>query len=159
MRPRPGTCPSLSLPSLHPLQLRRLIDLHDTIDLSVRMLVVLSRILLLTLHVHGRDAEELRLRTREADLGAPILGAVHFDGGAPAFVVEDAGADVLAKVVVDGGAGAVVGVEVCFEVVAWCALQVLGGEELGLLVCSQVLDFCEELFASVDEEFCCWVFV
>jgi hypothetical protein len=73
------TRPPRSLPPLHPLQLSLLIKLHNTIDLSIRMHMILSWILLLAVHVHGGDTEVAVLRWRETDFAAAILLSVHFD--------------------------------------------------------------------------------
>jgi hypothetical protein len=121
MRPRPRTRPPSRLPPLHPFQLRRLVELHHTVDLPIRMLMILTRVLLLTVHEHRRYTKEPRFRAGQSDFGAPVFRAVHLDGRTPAFVVADALADVLAEIFVVGVAGAVVFVEFGFEVVAWCS--------------------------------------
>ena len=112
MGPRPRTRPPRALPSLHALQLGRLINLHDAVDLAVGMRVMLSRVHVFAVHVHGRDAEEAGFRTRERDLAAPVSLAVEPGFGDPAFAeaLEDVGPEVL----VVGGAGAVFGVEALF---------------------------------------------
>ena len=112
MRPRPRTRPPGSLPSLHTLQLRRLIDLYDAVDLAVRMRVMLARINLLAVHVDGRDAEEAVFRTGKGDLAAPVAVAIELGFGDPAFLkpLED----VFAKVLVEGAVRAIVGVQALF---------------------------------------------
>lgn len=59
--------------------------------------MILTRILLLTIHIDGRDAEIAILGRRETDLAAAILGAVQFDIGNPAFgeTLSDTGTHVL----------------------------------------------------------------
>jgi hypothetical protein len=52
------TRPSRSLPTLHSFQFRGLVQLHDAIDLAIRMLMILSRILLIRLHVDGGKRKE-----------------------------------------------------------------------------------------------------
>ena len=73
MSTRTRAGPASSLPPLHTLQLGCPIELHHTVDLAIWMLVVLSRVLLLTLHVDRSNTKELGLRTGERDLGAPVL--------------------------------------------------------------------------------------
>lgn len=97
-----------TLPPLHTLQLRRLVDLHDTVDLAVGMRVVLSRVHVLAVHVHGRDAEEAALRTGEGDFTAAVPVAVQLGFGDPAFL--EALENIRAKVFVVWSAGTVVGV-------------------------------------------------
>lgn len=109
MRPWAGRCPSSSLPPLHPLQLGRPINLHHAIDFPIGMAVILAGKLLLRAHVHGGDAEEARVRPRESDLGAAVVGPVDLDVGDPAFVQPFDGE--RAQVVVDGVPGPVVLVE------------------------------------------------
>lgn len=55
------TGPASSLPPLHTLQLGCLIELHNTVDLAIGVLMILSGVLLLTLHVDRGYAEELGL--------------------------------------------------------------------------------------------------
>ena len=85
MRSRTRTRPSSTLPALHSLQLSRLINLYNAIDLSIRMHMILSRILFLRIHVHSRDAEIVVLGGRETDLAAAILRTVYFDIGNPSI--------------------------------------------------------------------------
>lgn len=73
---RPRRRPSSSPPSVHALQLGRLVDLDDAVDLAVGVRVVLAREDVLALHVHGGDAEEARLRTRHRYLAAPVHAPV-----------------------------------------------------------------------------------
>lgn len=58
MRTRSRTRPASALPALHTFQLGVWSQLDYAVDLAVRMLMVLARILLLGLHVDGGDAEE-----------------------------------------------------------------------------------------------------
>ena len=108
MRPRPRTRPSRALPTLHALQLRRLINLHDAVDLAVGMRVMLPRIHALAVHVHGRDAKEAILRAGEGDFAAAVSVAVELGLGDPAFF--ETLEDVLAKVLIVWCSGAVFGV-------------------------------------------------
>ena len=98
MGSRPRTRPTRALPTLHALQLRRLINLHDAIDLAVGMRVILPRVYVLAVHVHGRDAEEAIFRVGKCDFAAAISVAVELGLGDPAFV--EATEDVLAKVLI-----------------------------------------------------------
>ena len=54
--------PSRSLPTLHTLQLRRLVQLHHAINLPVRVRMVLAGVFLLAVHVYRRDAQIAGLR-------------------------------------------------------------------------------------------------
>lgn len=56
------------LPTLHALQLGRLINMRNTDDLDVGMRMMLSRVQGFAVHVHGRDPEEA-----VSALGSPIL--------------------------------------------------------------------------------------
>lgn len=53
-----------SLPALHSLELSGLVKLHDAVDLSIGMRMILARILLLTFHPYCGDAEKAALRGR-----------------------------------------------------------------------------------------------
>ena len=108
MRPRPRTRPPGSLPPLHTLQLRSLVNLYDAVDLAVRMRVVLARINVLAIHVDGRDAEEAVFRTGKGDLAAPVAIAIELGFGDPAFL--EPLEDVFAKVLVEGAIRAIMGV-------------------------------------------------
>ena len=55
-------CPSRSLPTLHTLQLRRLVQLHHAINLPVRVRMVLAGVFLLAVHVYRSDAQIAGLR-------------------------------------------------------------------------------------------------
>lgn len=91
----PRTYPSRTLPTLHTLQFRRLINLHNTVDLAVGARVMLSRVHVFAVHVHGRDAEEANFRIGKGDLTAAISVAVELGFGDPAFL--ETLEDVLAK--------------------------------------------------------------
>ena len=69
---------------------------------------MLSRVHVLAVHVHGRDAEEAGCGAGEGDFAAAVFLAVELGFGDPAFAeaLEDVGAEVL----VVGGVGAVGGV-------------------------------------------------
>ena len=108
MRPRPRTRPPGSLPALHTLQLRRLINLYDAVDLAVRMTVMLARINVLTVHVDGRDAEKAVLRAGKRDFAPAVAIAVELGFGDPAFL--EPLKDVFAKVLVEGAIRAIMGV-------------------------------------------------
>ena len=118
MGPRPRTRPPGPLPSLYTLQLRRPINLHDAVDLAVGMRVVLTRVHVLAVHVHGRDAEEAVLRRGERDLAAAVPVAVELGFGDPTFL--EALEDVLAKVFVVWVTGAVFGIQALFQIFAGC---------------------------------------
>lgn len=112
MGSRPRTRPSRALPALHAPQLRRLVNLHDAVDLAVGMRVVLSRVHVLAVHVHGRDAEEATSRAGKGDFAAAISVAVELGLGDPAFL--EALVDVLAKVLIVWITGTVIGVQALF---------------------------------------------
>lgn len=114
MRARPGRRPPSTLPSLHTLQLRRLIDLYYAIDLTIRMLVILSRVFLLRVHVHSCDAQEARFVLGYSDLGSSILRPIELDVRYPAFLQAFDGK--CAKVLVDWIAGTIVLVEIGLEI-------------------------------------------
>lgn len=118
MGSRPRTRPSCALPALHPLQLRRLVNLYDTVDLAVGVRVMLPRVYVLAVHVHGRDAEEAILRARKGDFAAAISVAVELGLGDPAFL--EASEDVPAKVLIIWTTGAVIGVQALFQILSWC---------------------------------------
>ena len=118
MGPRPGTRPPGPLPSLHTLQLRRPIELHDAVDLAVGMRVVLTRVYVFAVHVHGRDAEEVVLRRGKRDLAAAVSVAVELGFGDPAFL--ETLEDVLAKVFVVWATRAVFGIQTLFHIFAGC---------------------------------------
>lgn len=126
MGSRPRTRPSRTLPTLHTLQLRGLVDLHDTVDLAVGMGVVLSRVDVFAVHVHGRDAEEAGFRAGEGDFTAAVSVAVELCFGNPAFL--EALEDVLAKVLVVGITGTVFSVQALFQVFSRCQILHLGKE-------------------------------
>lgn len=76
VRARPWCSPTSALPALHPLQLCRLVDLHNTIDLTIGVSMILTRILLLAIHEHGCDAEVPRLGGGQHDLATTVFPAV-----------------------------------------------------------------------------------
>ena len=119
MGPRSRTRPSLPLPTLHALQLRRPINLHHAIDLAVRMRMVLARVYLLTIHVHSRNAKEAVFGARDGDFAAAVSVAVELGFGDPAFLeaLEDVGAEVF----VVWGTRAVFGVEALLQIFSWCS--------------------------------------
>lgn len=55
--------------------------------------MVLPAILVLTIHIHRRDAEIARALRGRAQPAPPVFGAVQLVGRDPVFVVGDAGAD------------------------------------------------------------------
>ena len=157
MGSRPWTRPSRTLPTLHTLQLRRLIDLHNAIDLAVGMPVILSRVHVLAVHVHGRYAEEAIIRTGKGDFAAAISVAVELGFRDPTFLktLED----VLAKVLVVWIAGTVMSVQALFQIFSWCTINgwvpLWWKEE----PCdhSQILHLSKELHTSGVELLGCWV--
>ena len=114
MRPGPRARPPGALPALHALQLRRLIELHDAVDLAVRVRVVLTRVHVLAVHVHGHDAEEAGVGAGEGKFAAAVSVAVELGFCDPAFL--EALEDVFAEVLVVGAAGPVFGVEALFQI-------------------------------------------
>lgn len=120
MGSRPWTRPSRTLPALHTLQLRRLIDLHNTVDLAVGMRVMLSRVHVLAVHVHGRYAEEAIFRTGKGNFATAISVAVELGFRDPAFL--ETLEDVLAKVLIVWIVGTVMGVQALFQIFSWCPI-------------------------------------
>jgi hypothetical protein len=122
MSSRPRTCPSSTLPALHSLQLSRFINLHNTIDLSIRMHMILARKHFFGIHVNSSDAEVVALRGRKTDLAAAVLGPFYLDVGNPAFIetLSDAGAHIFVVRV----ARPVLGVKLCFEIFTGSAKDV-----------------------------------
>jgi hypothetical protein len=59
MRPSSRTSPPSTLPAAHSLQNRRLIERNDTIDLTIRVLMILAPVFSLIIHIHRRDTEKL----------------------------------------------------------------------------------------------------
>lgn len=118
MRCGPRARPPGALPALHALQLCRLIELHDAVDLAVRVRVVLTRVNVLALHVDGHDAEEAGFGAGEGDYAAAVSVAVELGFGDPAFL--EALEDVPAEVLVVGAAGTVFGVEALFQIFSRC---------------------------------------
>lgn len=57
------------------------------------MQMVLPAILVLTIHIHRRNAEIARALRGRAQPAPPVFGAVQLVGRDPVFVVGDAGAD------------------------------------------------------------------
>lgn len=116
-----GTCtrrrPSSSLPALHSLQFSSFVNLNNTVDLSVRMLVILSRELLLRIHIHSRNAQEASLLLRDSDLGAAVVRSINFDVSDPAFFETFPGQG--AEILIYRVARAIVLVQVGFEIFAW----------------------------------------
>lgn len=51
--------PTGALPALHTFELCGLVELDDTVDLAVGMLMILPRVFFLAVHVHGGDAQVL----------------------------------------------------------------------------------------------------
>ena len=74
---RPGTWrgPASTLPSLHAFEFGGLIELDDTVDLAVRVLVILARVFLLAVHVHGGDAQVLGIFVGQCHLAASVFGS------------------------------------------------------------------------------------
>jgi hypothetical protein len=68
------------------LQLKRRVDLNDTIDLTVRVLVVLSSIHLLRIEVHCRQTHVQVVRQGQLDSSAAVLWAVNFAVRNPTFL-------------------------------------------------------------------------
>lgn len=118
MRPGPRARPPGAPPAPHALQLRRLIEPHDAVDLAVRVCMVLTRVDVLAVHVGGHDAEEAGVGARDGDLAAAVAVAVELGFGDPAFL--EALEDVFAEVLVVGAAGTVVGVEALFQIFSGC---------------------------------------
>lgn len=76
---RTRASPASALPSLHPLQFSPLIDLHNAIDLAIRVDMILSSVHILTIHIDGSDTEKPRLRLGKANSGSPVFLAVDFN--------------------------------------------------------------------------------
>lgn len=114
MRTWARTRPARLLPPLHAPQLRRVIELNNAINLSVRMLMILSSVLFLAFHVNRGDREVARFCAWQRNLAPTVFLAVDWDGRAPAFVVLDAALDQTAEVVVEWVSGAVVLIQIGF---------------------------------------------
>lgn len=129
------TRPAGALPALHALQLRlaRPVEQDHAVDLAVRMGVVLAAVLLLALHVHGRDGDEVALGRRRRDATPSVLGPVQLRLRHPAVLqaLQDRGPEGL----VVRCAWPVRAVQSRLEFVARC----------------QVLDFPEERVAGLHE--------
>lgn len=156
MRPRSGTRPTRPLPTLHAHELRFTIILKGdhTIDLPIRMLMVLSSIRRLRIHINGRDTEIPRQGARKRDLRAPILLAIDWDSGAPAFIVGNALTDERRDYLMKRRIWAVVFVQTCFKRGARCTETVsivITSEGYHTSFCSQILHFIEEFHAFVHE--------
>jgi hypothetical protein len=95
------------------LQLKRRVDLNDTIDLTVRVLVVLSSIHLLRVEVHCRQTHVQVVRQGQLDSSAAVLWAVKFAVRNPTFLQTLL--DVLAEVLVVGVVRTVISVESFLE--------------------------------------------
>lgn len=67
MRARTWRRPSSTLPAVHPLELGRLVNLDDAVDLPIGVRVILASEDVLALHIHRGDAEEARLGARRCD--------------------------------------------------------------------------------------------
>ena len=76
MSTRPRRGPAGTLPALHALELCRLIELDDTVDLAVRVLMILARVFLLTVHVNGGDTQVLGVVVGQSDLAASVFRSV-----------------------------------------------------------------------------------
>jgi hypothetical protein len=72
----PRRCPTRPLPALHAFELRSVIDLDDTIDLTVWVGVVLSSEDLLAVNKDGCDAAESCFGGGDGDLATAILAAI-----------------------------------------------------------------------------------
>ena len=114
----PRTRPPRAQPTLHTFQLGRFINLHDAVNLAVRVRVVLSRVHVLAVHVHGGDAEKAILGAGERDLAAAVSVAVELGFGNPAFL--KALDNVLAKVLVVRSTGTVFAVQALFQILSRC---------------------------------------
>jgi hypothetical protein len=109
------------LPPLHTFQLSGIIKRDDTVDLAIRMFMILSGVFFLAVHPDGGDAQVLRLVTWQGHLRPSILWAIHLDGSAPTFILADTLADELTEVLVEWVPRSIVLIEVCFELMAGCA--------------------------------------
>ena len=118
MRSCPRTSPPGSLPALHSSELRCLVKLHHTVDFSVRVRVILARVLILALQVHRGDAEVPVFSRRQEDLATPVFLSIEFDVGNPAFGEPLPGE--VAHAVVEFVARTIVCVEELFKVMTRC---------------------------------------
>ncbi len=78
---------------------------------------MLSRVHVLAVHVHRRDAEEAIFRAGEGDFAAAVSVAVEFGFGDPAFF--EALEDVLAKVLIVWISRTVLCVQALFQIFSW----------------------------------------
>lgn len=97
MRTGSWRCPSSPLPPLHPLELRGLVQLHHTVDLSIRVGMILPREDFLTIHVHSGDTTELRFGRWNGDPASAVHSSIELRLSNPAFfdTLLDVGAEIL----------------------------------------------------------------
>lgn len=162
MRSGTRTCPSLSLPALHALQLSPSIQQHHAINLPVGMLMVLPPVLLGRIHVHGRDGDVVAFFAGGSDAATPVLGPIQLGLRNPPFLQPEF--HVPAKVFVVGVPRAVVSVQSGLEFFAGCPARrgqrMAGGvnwKSRGREQALQILDLVEEFMTSGHEFSGCWV--
>ena len=118
---RARTRPTCALPALHAHQLCRLVELDYTIDLSVRMLMVLAPVWFFAVHVDRGDGEVHCLIAWKRNFASTILLAIYWDGRAPPFVIIYSGANQTAEVFVECVARPIVFIEKCFCLMTGCS--------------------------------------
>lgn len=148
--------PASALPAFHSSQFRSFVNLHNTVDLSIGVYMVLPSIFFFTIHVDSGDTKIARLWLREANSGSSVFFAVDLDCCTPAFVLVDSLANILDKIIVIFVSWPVVGVEVLLKVLTGSPetvrktrqSQPLGNQNV------QILHFGEEFSASFNQSFC-----
>jgi hypothetical protein len=147
--PRAG--PSSTLPTAHSFELRRVINLHNAIDLAIWMLMVLASILLLAVHEDGGDAEISCFMFGQAHSRSSIFPTVHFDVSTPSFIPCDALSNVFAEVFVIWVSRTIMAIQIFFEVLPRCSsFSLERALHLQSTVNTQIVYFSEEFRASFD---------
>jgi hypothetical protein len=86
--PWPWRRPPSPLPTAHSHDLRRRIQLNNTIYLAIGVTVVLPTINLLAVHVNSSDTEVATGICRDVNLAPAIFRAVNLVSGHPALVIR-----------------------------------------------------------------------
>jgi hypothetical protein len=112
-------CPASALPPFHSFEFGPLIDLDDTVNLSVRVQMILSFVLFLAVHEDSCDTEKICLGFWKADPGTPIPRAINFNCSAPTLILFNSISHILAEIFVIRVPGPVVSVQMLFDVLSW----------------------------------------
>jgi hypothetical protein len=133
MGSRPRACPPIALPPVHAHQLCCRIKSHDAVDLSIGVGVVLPRVIPYAIHIHGCDAEVMRLRTGQRDLASSVFAAIDLSLGHPAFLQSLS--YIIAEVLIVRVTRAVLRIQFFLQFLSWgpgkrCQLQRQAPREL-----------------------------